>query len=109
MATKEEMIKEVQDAKDRVKATAAFDAADKTEPAPAPEKKDPRDAVRGQRSYAKGGSVDKSQDKAMITKAFKQHDAQEHKGGAGTTLKLAAGGSASGRADGCAIRGKTRA
>jgi hypothetical protein len=41
----------------------------------APEKKDPRDAVRGQRGYAKGGSV----------------------------------GSASKRADGIAIRGKTRA
>jgi hypothetical protein len=41
----------------------------------APEKKDPRDAVRGQRGYAKGGSVS----------------------------------SASKRADGIAIRGKTRA
>ena len=40
----------------------------------APEKKDPRDAVRGQRGYAKGGSVS----------------------------------SASSRADGCAIKGKTR-
>lgn len=53
--------------------------------------------------------MDKSQDKAMIVKAFKQHDAQEHKGGKGTTLKLAGGGSASSRADGCAQRGKTRA
>ena len=35
---------------------------------------------------------DKKQDKAMIKKAFKQHDAQEHKGGKGTTLKLAKGG-----------------
>lgn len=42
--------------------------------------------------YKKGGSVDKSQDKAMIKKAFKQHDAQEHKGGKGTSLKLAKGG-----------------
>jgi len=33
--------------------------------------------------------MDKSQDKAMIIKAFKQHDAQEHKGGKGTSLKLA--------------------
>ena len=40
----------------------------------APEKKDPRDAVRGQRGYAKGGSVS----------------------------------SASSRADGCAVKGKTR-
>ena len=28
----------------------------------------------------------------MIKKAFKQHDAQEHKGGKGTTLKLKKGG-----------------
>jgi len=32
------------------------------------------------------------QDKAMIKKAFKQHDAQEHKGGKGTMLKLKKGG-----------------
>jgi hypothetical protein len=37
-------------------------------------------------------SMDKAQDKAMIKKAFKQHDAQEHKGGKGTALKLAKGG-----------------
>ena len=35
---------------------------------------------------------DKSQDKAMIKKAFKEHDAQEHKGGKGTQLKLKKGG-----------------
>jgi hypothetical protein len=29
---------------------------------------------------------------ALIKKAFKQHDAQEHKGGKGTTLKLKKGG-----------------
>ena len=52
--------------------------------------------------------MDKSQDKAMIKKAFKQHDMQEHKGGKGTTLKLAKGGSASSRADGCATKGKTK-
>jgi len=41
----------------------------------------------------KGGKVgDKAQDKAMIMKAFKEHDAQEHKGGKGTKLKLADGG-----------------
>ena len=39
-------------------------------------------------------AMDKAQDKAMIKKAFKQHDAQEHKGGKGTSLKLAKGGSA---------------
>ena len=38
--------------------------------------------------------MDKMQDKAMIKKAFKQHDAQEHKGGKGTSLKLAKGGKA---------------
>jgi hypothetical protein len=36
--------------------------------------------------------MDKTQDKAMIKKAFKQHDAQEHKGGKGTSLKLKQGG-----------------
>jgi hypothetical protein len=35
---------------------------------------------------------DLAQDKAMIKKAFKQHDAQEHKGGKGTSLKLKKGG-----------------
>lgn len=39
-----------------------------------------------------GGKMDKSQDKAMIKKAFKQHDMQEHKGGKGTSLKLKKGG-----------------
>lgn len=52
--------------------------------------------------------MDKSQDKAMIQKAFKQHDMQEHKGGKGTTLKLAKGGSFRSSADGVAQRGKTR-
>jgi len=36
--------------------------------------------------------MDVAQDKAMIKKAFKQHDMQEHKGGKGTSLKLAKGG-----------------
>jgi hypothetical protein len=35
---------------------------------------------------------DMKQDKALIKKAFKQHDMQEHKGGKGTALKLAKGG-----------------
>jgi phage tail sheath gpL-like len=52
--------------------------------------------------------MDKKQDVAMIKKAFKQHDAQEHKGGKGTSLKLAKGGTASSRADGCATKGKTK-
>jgi len=41
---------------------------------------------------AEGGKADMSQDKAMIKKAFKQHDMQEHKGGKGTSLKLKKGG-----------------
>jgi hypothetical protein len=46
----------------------------------------------------KGGSVegkksDTAQDKAMIKKAFKQHDAQEHMGGKGTKLAIKKGGS----------------
>jgi len=64
--------------------------------------------------------MDKSQDKAMIKKAFKQHDSQEHKGGKGTKLalkkggmmkKMAGGGLAAGHksADGVATKGKTRA
>lgn len=35
---------------------------------------------------------DLAQDKALIKKAFKQHDSQEHKGGKGTALKLKKGG-----------------
>lgn len=62
-------------------------------------------------------AADKKQDVALITKAFKQHDKQEHKGGKGTKIslcgggkvkKMSGGGSASARADGCAIRGKTK-
>ena len=36
--------------------------------------------------------ADKKQDVALIKKAFKQHDAQEHKGSKGTSLKLKKGG-----------------
>ena len=51
--------------------------------------------------------MDMAQDKAMIKKAMKQHGDQLH-GGKQTTLKLAKGGSASSRADGCATKGKTK-
>ena len=51
--------------------------------------------------------MDVAQDKAMIKKAITQHDEQLH-GGKKTTLKLAKGGSASARADGCATKGKTK-
>jgi hypothetical protein len=67
--------------------------------------------------FSKGGAMksdmkedmamDKAQDKSMIKKAIGQHDTQLH-GGKKTTLKLKSGGSASSRADGCAVRGKTR-
>jgi hypothetical protein len=52
--------------------------------------------------------MDKSQDKAMIKKAFKQHDMQEHKGGKGTKLKLATGGSFRSAANGVAKKGLTK-
>ena len=62
---------------------------------------------------------DKAQDKAMIKKAMKQHDEQEHKGGKGTKLSLCKGGKAmkyaSGgkasqlaKANGIAVKGKTK-
>ena len=68
--------------------------------------------------------MDKAQDKAMIKKAFKQHDAQEHKGGKGTKLTLKKGGMCGGgmskkyasggktsqlsKANGIAVKGKTK-
>ena len=86
--------------------------------------------VRNKMGYMKKGGMadakedmkmDKAQDKAMIKKAFKQHDAQEHKGGKGTKLTLKKGGMcapkkmASGgkvgqlsKADGCATKGKSK-
>lgn len=55
--------------------------------------------------------MDKAQDKAMIKKAFRQHDAQEHKGGKGTKLALKKGGSTSmcggGRTKRMAVGGST--
>jgi len=49
----------------------------------------------------KGGKAgDAMQDKAMIKKAFKQHDMQEHKGDKGTNLKLKTGGVTKGNAGG---------
>ena len=44
----------------------------------------------GKAHHKDGGDV--AQDKAMIKKAFKEHDAQEHKGGKGTKLHLKHGG-----------------
>ena len=84
--------------------------------------------LHGKMSIMKGGGMaksdmkedmkmDKSQDKAMIKKAFKQHDAQEHKGGKGTSLKLKKGGmpskmgsvkTAAPSRNGVASKGKTK-
>ena len=51
-----------------------------------------------------GGKADMAQDKAMIKKAIKQHDMQEHKGGKGTKLTLKKGGSA--KATGGVVNGQ---
>ena len=58
-------------------------------------------------------AMDKKQDVAMIKKAFKEHDAQEHKGGKGTKLTLKKGGMACApkkmaRGGGIESKGKTR-
>jgi len=81
-------------------------------------------AVRNKMGFMKKGGMaksdakedmkmDKSQDKAMIKKAFKQHDAQEHKGGKGTKLALKKGGMACApkkmaRGGGIESKGKTK-
>ena len=41
---------------------------------------------------AESMAADKKQDVAMIKKAFKEHDQQEHKGGKGTKIVLKKGG-----------------
>ena len=64
---------------------------------------------KGATKMAEGGKADTAQDKAMIKKAFKQHDAQEHKGGKGTELKLKKGGAFRASANGVASKGKTKA
>ena len=70
-------------------------------------------AVRNKMGFMKEGGMtkdDKAQDKAMIKKAMKQHDAQEHKGGKGTKLTLKKGGLAAGHksANGIAKKGLTK-
>lgn len=47
---------------------------------------------KGGHAESKEMGADLAQDKAMIKKAMKQHDAQEHKGDKGTKLKLKTGG-----------------
>lgn len=73
--------------------------------------------LHGKMSIMKGGGMAKSdmkedmamdlkQDKAMMQKAVNKHESRLHKGA--TMTKLAGGGSASSRADGCATKGKTK-
>ena len=55
------------------------------------------------KKFKEGGMMDKkdlAQDKMLIKKAIKQHDAQEHKGGKGTKLSLKKGGMCKGYASG---------
>jgi len=49
-------------------------------------------------------AMDKKQDVAMIKKAFKEHDAQEHKGGKGTKITLKKGGMAKKMAMGGSVK-----
>jgi hypothetical protein len=61
------------------------------------------------RKFAKGGDMkheDVKMDKKMMQKAVNKHEGRLHKGQPMT--KLASGGSASSRADGCATKGKTK-
>lgn len=74
-------------------------------------------AVRNKMGFMKKGGMacdDKSQDKAMIKKAVKQHDDQLH-GGKKTKLALKSGGMCSGgktvkmaKGGGCEVKGKTK-
>jgi hypothetical protein len=54
-----------------------------------------------------GGKADMAQDKAMVKKAFKQHDMQEHKGGKGTKLALKKGGKSHYATGGSVVSEKT--
>jgi len=59
--------------------------------------------------FSKGGEMkheDVKMDKAMMQKAVNKHEGRLHKGQ--TMTKLAKGGTASSRADGCATKGKTK-
>jgi len=65
---------------------------------------------KGGMAHSEKGEMrsDMAQDKAMIKKAIRQHDEQEHKGGKGTKLKLAKGGSFRSAANGVAKKGLTK-
>ena len=61
------------------------------------------------RKFSKGGDMkheDVKMDKSMMQKAVNKHEGRLHKGE--TMTKLAKGGTASSRADGCATKGKTK-
>ena len=61
------------------------------------------------KKFSKGGEMkheDVKMDKAMMQKAVNKHESRLHKGQPMT--KLAKGGTASSRADGCATKGKTK-
>lgn len=60
--------------------------------------------------FKEGGVMknDMMQDKAMAKKAVGMHESQLHGGKKSNLTKLAKGGSASSRADGCAVKGKTK-
>lgn len=63
-------------------------------------------APMGRMPMKEGGEADMAQDKAMVKKAFKQHDAQEHKGGKGTKLELKKGGKPMKKATGGVVNGQ---
>lgn len=61
------------------------------------------------KTFKQGGIMkheDVKMDKSMMQKAVNKHEGRMHKGQPMT--KLASGGSASSRADGCATKGKTK-
>ena len=64
----------------------------------------------GKMAFFKEGGImkheDVKMDKSMMQKAVNKHEGRLHKGA--TMTKLASGGSASSRADGCATKGKTK-
>ena len=53
------------------------------------------------KKFKEGGMADTAQDKAMIKKAFKMHDSQEHKGEHTNLTKLKKGGMMKKMAKGC--------
>lgn len=66
-------------------------------------------ASKGQ-TFKEGGAMknDMKQDKSMVKKAVGMHESQLHGGKKSNMTKLKNGGSASKRADGCAVKGKTK-